>query len=48
MQAMGLAPEEYERSAGRGYGETRPVAKGDGFTLDYDDSNVGQPLPDLL
>ena len=45
MQAMGLEPSEYEREAGRGFGETRPVDKGDGFALDYDDSNVGQPLP---
>tara|TARA_B100001750_G_scaffold132058_1_gene104969 strand:- start:259 stop:1893 length:1635 start_codon:yes stop_codon:yes gene_type:complete len=48
MQAMGLEPSEYEREAGRGYGEYRPVGKGDGFALDYDESTVGQPLPDLM
>ncbi|MBX3249329.1 MAG: DUF1552 domain-containing protein [Myxococcales bacterium] len=48
MQAMGLAPSEYERVAGRGFGETRAIEKGSGFAVDYDDSNVGEPLPDLM
>ncbi|MFK7989435.1 MAG: DUF1552 domain-containing protein [Sandaracinaceae bacterium] len=48
MQAMGLEPSEYEREAGRGFGETSPVEKGGGFALDYDDSNVGQPLPVIV
>jgi len=48
MQAMGLSPSEYEREAGRGFGEYRPVGKGDGFARDYDESNVGDPLPDLF
>lgn len=47
MQAMGVTPSEYEISPGRGFGETRPIEKGDGFALDYDDSNVGEVLPDL-
>ncbi|MEM9075069.1 MAG: hypothetical protein AAGE52_41615, partial [Myxococcota bacterium] len=48
MQAMGLAPGEYERVAGRGYGELGTLEKGSGWATDYDDSNVGEPLPDLL
>ncbi len=48
LQAMGLSPDEYEREAGRGYGETRTIEKGDGFARDYDDSNVGDPLPDIF
>ena len=48
MQAMGLQPSEYEREAGRGYGEYRTVGKDDGFAKDYDESNVGQVLPDIL
>ena len=48
MQAMGLSPAEYEREAGRGFGEYRPVGKGDGFARDYDESTVGQPLPGLF
>ncbi len=47
MQGMGLMPSEYERTPGRGFGETQPVGKGSGFALDYDDSNVGQILPDI-
>ncbi|MDQ3033024.1 MAG: DUF1552 domain-containing protein [Myxococcota bacterium] len=47
MQAMGLAPGEYEREPGRGFGETATIAKGDGFALDYDDRNVGEVLPDI-
>lgn len=48
MQAMGLSPSDYEREPGRGFGEYRTVGKGDGFALDYDESTVGRPLPDLL
>lgn len=48
MQAMGLSPDEYEREPGRGFGEYRPVGKGDGFARDYDETNVGEPLPDLF
>lgn len=47
MQAMGLSPSEYEISPGRGFGETQTIDKGDGFARDYDDSNVGQILPDI-
>ena len=48
MQAMGLQPEEYEIASGRGFGETHHVDKDGAWAIDYDDSNVGQPLPDLL
>ena len=48
LQAMGLAPGEYETTPGAGFGEYRLVDKGDGFARDYDQSNVDQPLPDLL
>ena len=48
MQAMGLEPSEYERESGRGYGEYRTVGKSDGFARDYDESRIGQPLPDLM
>jgi len=49
MQAMGLAPEEYEREPGRGYGELSPIEKDPGaWAVDYDDTNVDQPLPELL
>lgn len=47
MQAMGLSPSEYEREAGRGFGEYRTVGKGDGFALDYDESTVGGILPSI-
>ena len=48
MQAMGLTPSEYEREAGRGFGDASTIGKDPGFALDYDDSNVGQVLPGLL
>lgn len=48
LQAMGLEPADYEIERGRGFGEARPVEKGGGFATDYDDTNVGQPLPDLM
>jgi len=48
LQAMGLSPSEYEITPGAGFGESRPVEKGDGFATDYDTSNVGEPLPGLL
>ncbi|MFK7999742.1 MAG: DUF1552 domain-containing protein [Polyangiales bacterium] len=47
MQAMGMTPADYEREAGRGFGEYRTIAKGDGFARDYDESNVGEALPDI-
>lgn len=47
MQAMGMTPEEYEREPGRGFGEYRTIGKGDGFARDYDESNVGEALPDI-
>lgn len=48
LQAMGLSRTEYELTPGSGFGESRPVDKGEGFALDYDASNVGEPLPDML
>jgi hypothetical protein len=48
LQAMGLRPDEYEIEPGKGFGEYRPVGKGGGFARDYDESNVGEPLPDLM
>ncbi|MEM9188558.1 MAG: DUF1552 domain-containing protein [Myxococcota bacterium] len=48
LQAMGVTPEEYEIEAGRGFGETRPVEKGNGFALGYDDGNVGDVLPGIV
>lgn len=48
MQAMGLTPEEYEIERGRGFGETHHVEKNDAWAIDYDDTNVGQPLPGML
>ena len=49
MQAMGLTPDEYERVPGRGFGELGIIEKDPGaWAVDYDDSNVGEPLPDIL
>ncbi len=49
MQAMGLSPEEYERDPGRGFGELGIIGKDPGaWAVDYDDSNVGEALPDVL
>ncbi len=48
MRAMGLSPQEYERERGRGFGEYGTVGKDDGHAKDYDQSNVGQVLPDIM
>ena len=47
MQGMGMTPDEYERVPGQGFGEYRTIDKDDGFAKDYDDSNVGEPLPSI-
>jgi hypothetical protein len=48
LQGFGLVPADYERSAGQGYGETRTLGKpSDAFAVDYDASQLGNPLPSL-
>ncbi len=48
LQAFGLAPSDYEREAGQGFGETRTLGKSaDAFAVDYDFSRIGDPLPGL-
>ncbi len=48
LQAFGLTPADYERTAGQGYGETRTLGKpSDAFAVDYDASQIGNPLPSL-
>jgi hypothetical protein len=45
LDAMGVQPSEYEQSAGAGFGESHHVGKDGAWAIDYDTSNVGQPLP---
>jgi hypothetical protein len=48
LQAFGLAPEDYEVTAGRGYGDTSTTGKpSDAFAVDYDFAEVGKVLPDI-
>ncbi|MDX2051180.1 MAG: DUF1552 domain-containing protein [Polyangiaceae bacterium] len=48
LQAFGLAPSDYERQPGVGYGETRTLGKpADAFAVDYDPSQIARPLPAL-
>lgn len=48
LQAMGLSPEDYERAAGQGFGETRTLGKSaDAFAVDYDFSQIGAVLPGI-
>ncbi len=48
LQAMGLSPEDYEREAGQGFGETRTLGKSaDAFAVDYDFGQVGAVLPGI-
>jgi hypothetical protein len=48
LQAFGLEPADYERSAGQGYGDTSFAGKpSDAFATDYDMSQVGAVLPDI-
>lgn len=49
MQAMGLAPADYERGGQPGYGSTDTSGKDPTlWAVDYDLSQVGRPLPGLL
>jgi len=48
LQAMGLAPEDYERDGQAGYGSTSVNGRdGDLWPIDYDLSQVGQVLPGI-
>jgi hypothetical protein len=47
MQAMGLAPEDYERDGQPGYGSTAIDRDPELFATDYDLSKVGEPLPGM-
>lgn len=46
-QAMGLSPEEYETSPGSSFGETHHIDKDDAWAIDYDQSRIGEVLPDI-
>jgi hypothetical protein len=49
MQAMGLAPADYERGGQPGSGSTDTSGKDPNlWAVDSDLSQVGQPLPGLL
>jgi hypothetical protein len=48
LQAMGLAPEDYERDGKPGYGSTSVNGRsGDTWPVDYDLASVGQVLPGI-
>jgi hypothetical protein len=48
LQAFGLAPSDYETTAGRGYGDTSTTGKpSDAFAVDYDFAEVGKVLPGI-
>jgi hypothetical protein len=48
LQGFGLVPSDYERTPGQGYGEARTLGKpSDAFAVDYDASQIGNPLPGL-
>ena len=48
LQAFGLEPQDYEREAGQGYGETRTLGKpADAFAVDYDYARIGDVLSGL-
>jgi len=48
LQAFGLAPADYETTAGQGYAETSTVGKSaDAFAVDYDFAEIGKGLPDI-
>ncbi len=49
LQAMGLSPEDYEIDGSPGYGSTSTSGRDSSlWPVDYDLSQVGNPLPDLL
>jgi hypothetical protein len=48
LQAMGLAPEDYERDGQPGYGHTDLINTPYNWPGDYDMSLIGSPLPGLL
>jgi Protein of unknown function (DUF1552) len=49
LQAMGLAPSDYERDGQPGYGSTDTQTKDPSlWATDYDLSRVGEPLPGLM
>jgi len=48
LQAMGLAPADYERDGKPGYGSTSVGSRtNDTWPVDYDLSTVGQVLPGI-